>query len=428
VAILRGKLGVRPDLNTGEYGASTPLDRSGNQLSGKGVIESLSDSDWFKFTTAGGPVNLTVVTGSTELAYASNAANYGGSRYAVPGANLDVKVRLLSASGTEVATPYLGGLGANVSANLSAGEYYLVVESAAARAGDLGLYTIFGSAPAQAALPATATLIGPSGTISSHTPTFSWNAAANASWYHLQISNSSSGQNVFDQWMQNTTSYTVTNSLASGSYSFMVQTYGNGQYGGWSTGMSFVVQDSAPATATLIGPSGTISSHTPTFSWNAAANASWYHLQISNSSSGQIVFDQWMANTTSYTVTNSLASGSYSFKVQTYGNGQYGGWSTGMSFVIQDSAPGTATLIGPSGTISSQTPTFSWNAAANADWYYISVYNRASGKYVISLWLYKSTSYTASSPLTTGSYSFSVLTYGNGQYGTWSAWMNFDIS
>jgi Ca2+-binding RTX toxin-like protein len=126
--------GYRPDDHGNSYATATALARTGDQLSGAGILATTADRDFFSFTTAGGAVSLTV-------------------NVAAVGANLsDVKLQLrrydnglnnqLVAQAAADATP-----GATISANLPAGKYYLIVQSPG-EYGNVGQYTVTGSAPA----------------------------------------------------------------------------------------------------------------------------------------------------------------------------------------------------------------------------------------------------------------------------------------
>lgn len=142
-------LGRRPDDHlTGSQ--ASPMSRNGTTLSVRGVIGQRSDQDWFWFDTGGDTVNLTVVTGSSEVSYAADPARHG-SKLNVSNGNLDAIVTLSSESG-QVFTRYdpPNALGASISVNVPAGRYYVRVESNRAFDGNLGLYSIFGNAPAMA--------------------------------------------------------------------------------------------------------------------------------------------------------------------------------------------------------------------------------------------------------------------------------------
>jgi Ca2+-binding RTX toxin-like protein len=132
MALLAEELGYRAD-DHGDGNAASAFVRSGNQLSGSGIIATTADRDGFSFTTFGGQVSLTVSTIAV-------------------GANLDAKAELWNYTDAEqpvlVASSDLGNsLNATITANLAMGKYVLVVASHGSY-GDVGQYTVSGTAPA----------------------------------------------------------------------------------------------------------------------------------------------------------------------------------------------------------------------------------------------------------------------------------------
>lgn len=117
--------GYRTDDHGGSAAAATALTLSGTSASASGVIEQMTDSDWFRFTTAAGTVSFTV-----------NVAQYG--------AMLDAKVELRDAAGNLVTSADTSSLGETITANVAAGTYYLVVASHGSY-GDVGQYTVSGT-------------------------------------------------------------------------------------------------------------------------------------------------------------------------------------------------------------------------------------------------------------------------------------------
>jgi len=110
--------------------AADPLAVSGLAVSGYGVIERMTDTDAFSFTTGSGAVSLTV-----------DSAKYGGM--------LDLKLSLYDANGNVVATANNQVLGESLNVTVAAGSYKLVVASNGSY-GDLGQYSITGAVAAQA--------------------------------------------------------------------------------------------------------------------------------------------------------------------------------------------------------------------------------------------------------------------------------------
>lgn len=106
--------------------AASNLSVSGNNRSGSGLIEQMSDVDYFAFSSGAGAVSLTVSAASV-------------------GANLDARIELRDAVGTLIAAADpSNSLGATINATVAQGDYRLVVANHGGY-GDLGRYTISGT-------------------------------------------------------------------------------------------------------------------------------------------------------------------------------------------------------------------------------------------------------------------------------------------
>ena len=109
-------------------------------LSGSGIIRTMSDQNFYSFSTPGGPATINM-----------NAARYiNSSGSAITIGNLDSKLELFSSSGSLVATAATRASNAapsldeTLSLNLDPGTYYLAAESQG-NYGDIGQYTLGGS-------------------------------------------------------------------------------------------------------------------------------------------------------------------------------------------------------------------------------------------------------------------------------------------
>ena len=95
LAIIAEKIPYRaddysPTTSTTNLTNSTVLVTSGNAATGSGIIETTSDVDAFSFTSAPGPITITVKP------VASSQHSFGN--------NLDVKIQLLSSTGVVLAS------------------------------------------------------------------------------------------------------------------------------------------------------------------------------------------------------------------------------------------------------------------------------------------------------------------------------------
>lgn len=130
--------GYRADDHGGSTATATSLGISGTVISDSGLIAENSDTDWFSFTTGSGQIVLTVDV-------------------ATVGANLDAVIELRDSNGNVIASADpTASQNATVIANVSAGDYFLVVRSNG-NYGHVGTYTISGNL---AGLPAGFTLNG----------------------------------------------------------------------------------------------------------------------------------------------------------------------------------------------------------------------------------------------------------------------------
>jgi hypothetical protein len=297
--------------------------------------------------------------------------------------------------------------------------------------------------------PSAATLVAPSGTISSMTPTYTWNAVACATWYYLWVNNAS-GTPVIKKWYTavqagcasgiGTCSVTPAKTLTTGSHTWWIQTWNSYGYGPWSSGRSFTVSTPPPVAAPIL-PFGTIGDPTPSYIWTEVHEATWYYLWV-NGPSGNVL-KQWYTSAQAkcgggacaVTPATTLANGTYTWWVQTWNSAGYGPWSTGKTFTVSGCKPGATVLISPSGSSTNPPPWYWWYDVGNATWYYLWV-NGPSGTPVIQKW------YTAvqancngkwcwvtnSTTLPTGTNTWWIQPWNSCGYGPWSAGKSFTIS
>jgi len=193
----------------------------------------------------------------------------------------------------------------------------------------------------------------------------------------------------------------------------------------------------------LIGPSGAITDTTPDFQWNAINGIDLYYLYATGPSGGAV--SAWysptqagcslgIGSTCSITPTSALTGGSYTWQILPYNSAGVGPWSAPLSFSLPvPLPPDQVTLIAPSGTISTSTPTYSWNAVSDVELYYLYVNGPMGNE--ISSW-YSPTQAGCSSGtgtcsidtgkfLTGGPHTWQVLSYNSVGTGPWSAEMSF---
>jgi len=233
--------------------------------------------------------------------------------------------------------------------------------------------------------PAAPTLLAPSGTVTSATPTFSWAAVANATSYTVWVDDASTQGKLQQVYAATalgcaagtgTCAVTPTVTLAPGKGNWWVKATTAGGDGPWSAGLAFTVPAAfAPAAPTPLGPTGTVASTTPTFSWAAVPNATSYALWVDDASTAGKVQQVYAATqlgcaagtgTCAVTPTVALAIGKGTWWVKATTAAGDGPWSADQPFTVAaPTVPGTPTLIGPAGTTTT-TPAFSWAAVASS--------------------------------------------------------------
>lgn len=206
--------------------------------------------------------------------------------------------------------------------------------------------------------------ISPKGTTYSSTPTYKWVADEVADKYCLMVNDSTGGLkfgNCYTDSEANcasgTCSVTPITSLADGNATWMIQACIEEKCGQFYS-MGFIVSAGLPGAATLISPSGTISSSTPTYRWIPVPNATSYKLQVKDSIGGVKIDKEYTdsqancaSGTCSVTPTTSLANGSATWSIvacnKYYGDtGGCGPSSDAMGFVIATPPPKTISLSG----------------------------------------------------------------------------------
>ncbi len=320
--------------------------------------------------------------------------------------------------------------------------------------GAAGCTMTFNMTAAGGGVPGGVTLISPSGTTTTSTPTFTWSAASSATWYYLYVDDSSGHR--YDTWYTaaqvgcpagtGNCSITPSTALNYGAGQWWVQTYNSYGNGPWSGPLGFNIYAGGgiPGGVTLISPSGTTASTTPTFTWTAAYGATYYELYVTDSTG--LRYDTWYTASTvgcssgtgncSIAPSTILASGAGQWWVRTWNSYGYGPWSGPLGFSITGGgAPGGVTLISPYGTITDDTPTFTWGAAAGATYYELYVSDSSGFRY--DTWYTASAvgcpsgsgncSITPSTSLHQGAAQWWVRTWNSYGYGPWTGPLNFSV-
>jgi hypothetical protein len=196
--------------------------------------------------------------------------------------------------------------------------------------------------------------------------------------------------------------------------------------------------DASVPSPALVGPSGSVATHTPTYIWTAVPGAIWYQLAVSVRDMLGVVLtvrEFWYAPaqacvSSSCAVTPNvlLPRGRRYWKVKAWRISGGGSWTPEVSFDISDIAPGKATLVSPLAPVMDATPSFVWNAVLDASYYLLHVTDRDNIN--VERWYRPGdagcpvgTGLCAVSPgvsINAGAASWKVLTWNASGYGPWS--------
>jgi FtsP/CotA-like multicopper oxidase with cupredoxin domain len=273
----------------------------------------------------------------------------------------------------------------------------------------------------------------PSGIVTTATPTYTWVESARATSYDIYTIIGS---------VEKTTNYlaanvcsagtcsTVSTALVSGSSVYWIvrakNTIGTSA---WSTSKTFVVNSiPIPAIPVTSSPSGTVTTSTPTYTWNESVFATSYDLYTNV---------RGVATTTNYLSTAVCVSGVCSATSPVLANGASVYWvvkaknSTGVSaysssktFVVNTvSIPLSPATVSPTGTVTTNTPTYTWVESTGATSYdiYASVNGVASTTNYLTSTVCAAGTCTATSPTLTNGASVYWIVRAKNSAGT-SAW------
>jgi hypothetical protein len=280
-------------------------------------------------------------------------------------------------------------------------------------------------------LPGKAILVSPSGAISTNTPTYTWNAVSNSTYYNLYV-HDSTGYKIW-QWYSaaeagceagtGTCSLRPDVALATGSGYWNVQTWNANGNGPWSDAMEFTV-----ALPNIFSISGTVTSGgfaLPGVTVNLTGAAT---STATTDSSGNYSFSG-LANG-AYTITPGKTG--YTFSPPSRSVNVNGADVTGQNFTAPLAA---ATLVSPWGSIGSNVPTYTWNAVFNSTWYCLWVDDHTGNR--ISQWYTAAQagcssgigtcSVTPQTALATGTGKWWVQTWDANGSGPWSDVMIFNV-
>jgi hypothetical protein len=167
-------------------------------------------------------------------------------------------------------------------------------------------------------------------------------------------------------------------------------------------------------------PDGTIYVNSPTYKWKSVSGAVTYRLVVYYfDGSSYVITENLKASTycsgwtCSYKPSTKLSGGDHRFFVRARNAVGWGPMSSWKAFTY--STPVAPTLISPTGTIGTDSPTYQWNDVSGAFLFRLSVYSIDTSSYVITENVKASTycsagvcAYTPVTALSVGNYKFKV--------------------
>jgi hypothetical protein len=332
---------------------------------------------------------------------------------------------------------------------------------AEAATGPLGVTTPAGAATSATPFwritsqpPGPASPVSPSGSMSTTTPAFSWTADGTATYYALSVSDASAGSPTVNWFtpseagcpLGGACTVAAPRSLASGLVSWAVITWNSFGYGPWSPTKTAVVDVADPAVPTPVhgGPSGSIATRTPTYTWDAVSGATWYQFSVTDALA--VVREFWYSPSqacisTACAVTPNvlLAAGPAQWEVRAWRTSGAGAWPAAPvafdAFDATDSAPGAATLVSPLSPVTTVAPSFTWNAVIGTAYYLLRVTDRDN--VTIDRWYLPAAmgcplgagicAASPGIPLKAGVVTWRVLTWNASGYGPWSETREFPV-
>lgn len=252
------------------------------------------------------------------------------------------------------------------------------------------------------------------------TPEISWPAVPDAQAYEVYVSQTGSAGALFRDHGIVSTSY-PSRVLRNGDYRVWIRTTLSDGSSVWGGGAPFTVSEPTSESSTVpIQPNGAGLSTLPSFVWRPTQSAASYDVYLHN---GTTAFLETGITATSWTPSQPLAIGAWSWTVRPVGAAGNGLWSDEVHF----NTNGRTTLLSPAATTSSL-PTFTWNTVAGAATYSLQVDNLTTSESgVIRRDDLIDSSFTPADSLPPGRYRAWVRAINGGIRGVWSTERDFEI-
>lgn len=262
------------------------------------------------------------------------------------------------------------------------------------------------------------------------TTSLTWNSAANATSYQVQVSKNSSFTNLIaNQSGLTGLSYNLTGLDAATTYYWRVRGSNSFGDGPWSTSRSFATSTNVPAVVTLNLPTTLTIFYVKdvTLSWYTGMNATAYNLQVATDENfSNIVTNADNLTQLSYGLTN-LATSSYFWRVRGKNSSGYGPWSVVRKFNVDWVVPDQVTLTEPANNSIDQllSVNMKWNTATGATSYQVQVSTNSTFTSTVLDANTNNTNYTISNLASNTVYYWRVRGVHPSNNGPWSNVWNF---
>jgi len=146
-----------------------------------------------------------------------------------------------------------------------------------------------------------------------------------------------------------------------------------------------VMADGVPGKASLVAPTGPVTTSTPTFTWNAVSTASYYLLRVTDRDN--VIADRWYRPDQAGCPEGTglceaspgvvVKAGAASWQVLTWNASGYGPWSDTRSFRVEIADPAAAApeALNPIETMTNARAPYEWTSVAGALRYRLSIRN-----------------------------------------------------
>jgi hypothetical protein len=244
------------------------------------------------------------------------------------------------------------------------------------------------------------TTTGPTGTVNTPAPIYTWNRVPGAITYDLWVE-PTGGAPVVRTLVSDATCGATTcsvvprNELANGPHSWWVRPLYGSVSGAWSAEGTFAVDAVTPGATSPIWPlAAPEGARMPAYKWSHVANSTWYRLWVAPVGGGPVILTWYFAGDVCQgsvcTVRPAVAltsGGRYTWWIQTWSSRGVGPWDSGpgTTFTIAATAPAGATQVAPAGSGVAASPTYTWNRVPGSSWYYLWVNPVGAGP-LVQMW------------------------------------------